>query len=190
MGFTGVNALQRFNEIVTGDKFLREVTLPLNGTIRASNDYLPLVTGDVPTWVEGGISFANAETAFLDFDIPMDYDESQDLCALRFKEVPATDDANTGALSITTAQSIYRAGAAVDATAVAAATTEAATSNAGLLVRENVLDISGRGYKAGDHIRLTISAAVTTELILLGQTLIYSGDLAAFNDADRFRDLG
>ena len=190
MGLTGANALSRLNEIVTGDKFLREVELPLNGHIRASNDYLPLVTGDVPTWVENGISFDDGETAFLDFNIPMDYDEGQDLCALRLHEIPQDATAATD-LGITTAQSIFRAGAAVDAT-VSDAVAEDSTASTGIAVRENVLDISGRGYKPGDHIRLTLDAnnAGATELILLGIDLIYSGDVAAYNDDDRFRDLG
>lgn len=191
MGLTGVNALQRFNEIVTGDKFLREVELSLHGHIRASDDNLPLVTGDVPTWCEDGISFDDGETAFLDFNIPQDYDEGQDLCALRLHEVPSADAVDTTDLGITTAQSIFRAGAAEDAT-VSDAVAEDATASTGQLVRENVLDISGREYKPGDHVRLTLDAnnGGGTELVLLGIDLIYSGDVAAYNDADRFRDLG
>jgi hypothetical protein len=191
MSITGVNFLNRVNEIVTGDKFLREVELSLHGHIRAANDNVPLVTGDVPTWCADGISFDDGETAFLDFNIPQDYDESQDLCALRLHEVPSADAADTTDLGITTAQSIYRVGAAVDA-AVSDAVAEDAVASTGQLVRENVLDISGRGYKPGDRVRLTLDANNSggTELILLGIDLIYSGDVAAFNDDDRFRDLG
>ena len=186
----GGNFLSELNSIITGSKFLREVELSLNGSIRASNDYLPLVTGDVPTWVEDGISFDDGETAFLDFNIPMDYDESLDLCALRLHEIPQNATAATD-LGITTAQSIYRAGAAVNAT-VSDAVAEDSTASTGIAVRENVLDISGRGYKPGDHIRLTLDAnnAGATEIILLGMDLIYAGDVAAFNDDDRHRDLG
>lgn len=191
MGVTGHNFLQRLNEIVTGDKFLREVGLPLNGSIRASDDYLPLVTGDAPTWVEEGISFDDGETAFLDFNIPQDYDEGQDLCAIRLHLVPSMDFVSATDMGLTTAQALYRAGAAVDNTVVAAVT-ETAVASTGALVREAVLDISGNGYKPGDRIRRTLDAnnAGAAELILLGIDLIYSGDVAAFNEADRHRALG
>lgn len=191
MSVTAANFLQRLNEIVTGDKFLREVELPLHGHVRASNDYLPLVTGDAPTWVEEGIQFDDGETAFLDFNIPQDYDEGQDLCAIRLHLVPAADAAHTTDMGLTTAQALYRAGAAVDNT-VAAAVAETAVASTGALVRESVLDISGNGYKPGDRIRRTLDAnnSGATELILLGIDLIYSGDVAAFNEDDRHRDLG
>lgn len=184
MAITGHNFLSRFQEIVSGDTFLREIELPFTAVRVATTGALIGATN--PTAVAQGISFATGETADLHFNIPMDYDETVDICALRLHEVAATDDANTGLLGITTAQDIHRAGAAVDAT-VSTAVAEAAVSNAGLLVRENILNISGRGYKPGDHITLVLTCTVTTELILLGTDLIYSGDLAAFNDDDRFR---
>ena len=121
----------------------------------------------------------------------MDYDESLDLCAIRLHLMPSADAAHTTDMGFTTAQALYRAGATVDNT-VATAVAETATASTGKLVREAVLDISGSGYKPGDHIRRTLDAnnADTTELILLGMDLIYAGDVAAFNDDDRYRDLG
>lgn len=185
------NLLQRIDALVTGDYFLREVELPLHGHIRASNDYLPLVTGDVPTWVQNGISFDDGETAFLDFNIPQDYAQNKDLCALRLRVVPSADAAHTTDIGITTAQSIFRDGEAEDAT-VSTAVAESATASTGQLVREAVLDISGRSYEPGDHVRLTLDVnnSGTTELILLGIDLIYGGTLAAYNADDRARDLG
>ena len=180
--------LSQANGIVTGDKFLREVELPLNGHIRASDDYLPIVTGDAPTWVEDGISFDDGETAFLDFNIPMDYDQSLDLCALRFHLMPSADAAHTTDIGLTTAQSIYRAGVA-EITTVRTAVAETATASTDKLVREVVLNISASDFRPGDHVRVTLDVnnSGTTELILLGIDLIYSGDLAAFNDDDRYR---
>ena len=184
------NLLNRLNSIVTGDKFLCEIELPLHGHIRASDDYNPLVTGDAPTWVEEGIQFDDGETAFLDFNIPQDYDEGLDLCALRLHLVPAADAAHTTDMGLTTAQARYRAGVVVDNTTVDAVA-ETATASTGALVRESVLNISGNSYKPGDRIRRTLDAnnSDTTELILLGIDLIYSGDIAAYNDNDRFRDI-
>ena len=191
MGLTGANALSRLNEIVTGDKFLREVELPL-GNLRVTANGGIVGTGTAPTSVVIGTSFADGETAHLHFNVPQDYDEGVDICALRLHEVPVADNANTTDLGILAEQDIYRAGAAVDADpATAVAVAEAATANTGALVRENVLDISGRGYKPGDHVVLVLDAnASAGELLLLSIDLIYSGDVAAFNDDDRFRDLG
>ena len=185
------NFIKRLNGLVSGDRFLKEKELPLHGHVRASDDYLPLVTGDAPTWVQDGIQFDDGETAFLDFDIPQDYDVGVDACALRLHLMPSADAAHTTDMGVTTAQSIYRDGAAVDAT-VATAVAETATASTGLLTREAILDISGSGYKPGDHIVRTLDAnnSGTTELILLGVDLIYGGTLAAYNDDDRFRDLG
>jgi len=188
MAVTGHNFLNRFNEIVTGDKFLREVELGLQGHIRASNDYLPLVTGDVPTIVEDGISFADGETAFLDFNIPQDYDQGLDICALRLHLMPSADAAHTTDMGVTTAQSIYRAGVA-EITTVRTAVAETAVASTGKLVRETILNLSASGYRPGDHVRVTLDAngSGATELILLGIDLIYCGDFAAYNDDDRFR---
>lgn len=185
------NFLSACNGIITGDKFLREVPLPLQAHIRASNDFMPLKTGDVPTIVTEGIQFDDGETAFLDFTLPMDYDQGLDLCALRLHLVPAADAADTTDMGVTTAQALYRAGAAVDNT-VRTAVAETAVASTGALVREGVLDLSASGYQPGDHVKLTLDANNSggTELILLGIDLIYSGDFAAYNDDDRHRDLG
>lgn len=191
MGVNGANFLQRFNEIITGGTaFFREVELPLNGHIRTSDDFLPIVTGDVPTWAEDGISFANGETAFLDFDIPQDYDQGLDLCGLRLHLVPAATSADTTDMGVTTAQALYREGAAVDNT-VRLAVAETAVASTGALVRESVLSLNGSSYRPGDRVRLTLDAnSDGTELILLGIDLIYAGTFAAYNDDDRFDPAG
>ncbi len=185
------NFVARLNGIVSGSRFLREIDLPLNGHLRASNDYLPLVTGDAPTWVEDGVQFDDGETAFLDFDIPQDYDEGVDACALRLRLMPAADAAHTTDMGVTTAQALYRAGAAVDNTA-STAVAETATASSGALVRESVLNISGRGYKPGDHIRLTLDAnnSGTTELILLGAGLIIGSCVRGYDEDDYARNIG
>ncbi len=185
------NFVARLNSIVTGSRFLREKELALNGHIRASNDYLPIVTGDVPTWKEEGIQFDDGETAFLDFNIPQDYDEGVDACAIRLHLVPSADAAHTTDMGLTTAQALYRAGAAVDNTTVSAVA-ETATASTDVLVREAVLDISGNGYKPGDKIRRTLDAnnSGTTELILLGVDLIWGSCIRGYNEDDYTRDIG
>ena len=185
------NFVARLNSIVTGSRFLRDKELSLNGHIRASDDYLPLVTGDAPTWKEEGIQFDDGETVFLDFNIPQDYDEGVDACAIRLHLLPAADAAHTTDMGLTTAQALYRAGAAVDNTTVSAVA-ETATASTGALVREAVLDISGNGYKPGDKIRRTLDAnnSDTTELILLGIDLIWGSSVRGYNEDDYTRDIG
>ena len=182
------NLIKRLSGIISGDRFLMERELP-HSAVRVAADGGLIVGATAPTKVAQGISFANGETADLHFNIPQDYDEAVDACALRLHEVAATDDANTGLMGITTAQDIYRAGAAVDATA-STAVAETAVSNAGLLVRENVLSISGRGYKPGDHITLVLTVTATTELILLGADLIYGSCIRGYNEDDHARNIG
>ena len=94
-------------------------------------------------------------------------------------------------MGLTTAQALYRDGAAVDNT-VAAAVAEDATASTGALVRESVLDISGNGYKPGDRIRRTLDAnnSGTTELILLGIDLIYGSCIRGYNEDDYARNIG
>ncbi len=189
---SGANFVSRLNDIVSGDRFLREKELPLNGHIRASNDYNPIVSGDAPTWIEGGMSFDDGETAFLDFNVPQDYDEGVDACAIRLHLVPVADEAYTTDMGFTTAQALYRAGAAVDNTTVAAVA-ETATASTGALVRESVLDISGNGYKPGDRIRRTLDAnneASGDELVLLGIDLIYGSCVRGYNEDDYARNIG
>lgn len=185
------NFITRLNGIISGSRFLREAELPLHGHIRASNDYYPLVTGDAPTWVEDGIQFNDSETVFLDFNIPQDYDQGVDACALRLHLMPAADADHDTDMDLTTAQALYRAGAAVDNTTVDAVS-ETAVNSTGALVRESVLDISGNGYQPGDRIRRTLEAynEDTTELILLGIDLIYGSCVRAYNVDDYARDIG
>lgn len=185
MALNEFNILTRANGIVTGSKFLKEVELPMISAVRVTADGNPVSSSTAPTLTTVGLSFDDSETALLHFDVPQDYDASVDKCALRLHEVPSADAAHTTDLGITTAQSLYRAGAAVNATAKTAVA-EAATASTGAKVRENVLDISGRGYQPGDHVILTLDAnnSSTTELILLGVDLIYSSCIRAYKDAD------
>lgn len=203
------NFVSRVSSFITGDSFLAERTLPL-AVVRATSG-LPLgsvasatvnaaststaeavsLTRVTPSLVADGISFDDGETALLQFVIPQDYDEAGDRIALRLIETPSADASHTTDLGITTAQSIFRAGAAEDTTA-STAVAEDATASTGQLTRENILDISGRGFKPGDVVQLTLDAnnSGTTEIILNGIGLIYGSTLRAYNDDDNNRDLG
>ncbi len=191
MPLNALNIVQRLNDIVTGDRYLAERELDILAAVRVAASGIPVGAATAPTATTAGISFANGETALLHFDVPQDYAENKDQIALRLHVVPSADAADTTDIGITTAQSIYRAGAAVDAT-VSDAVAEDATASTGALVREVVLDISGRGYKPGDHVILTldVNGSGATELVLVGADLIYGSVLAAYNRDDRERVLG
>jgi len=189
------NFLKQLSWVVSGEKaapFLTEVELPLISAVRDAASGIPLGSDTYPVLTTAGASFGTGDTALLHFDVPQDYDEGVDKIALRLHEVPsAAHDTDTTLLGITTAQSIYRKGAAVDTTASSAVAESATVSATSAKVRENVLNISSRGYQAGDHVVLTLSCTTTgtLRLILLGVDLIYASCVRGFNDADRYRDL-
>lgn len=182
------NLIKRLNWIVTGDKFLASRPIALDA-MRVTASGIPVGAATAPTSVVTGVQFDDAETALLIFSIPMDYAEGADVCALRFKVTPTSNNDTTD-IGVTTAQNIWRDGQAVDATA-SSAETEGAQA-AATTSREVVLDISGRGYQAGDTVQLTVDVnnAGTAELTVHSIDLIYGSCLAAFNDDDRFRALG
>ena len=162
------NFLERIERLVPGRKAIkREVRVPMT------------------TGVDS-VSLANSATTAILLEIPLDYDNARDKCTLVLDEEPGADESETTALGITTAQTIYRAGAAADAT-TSDAVAEDATTSVDKLCRQNELDISGRGYQAGDKIALTISATCTNAatVTLLGVRMIYGSTIVAYDSTNR-----
>ena len=191
------NVVSRVSSIITGDFFLAEKEIPMHA-FRDTDTGLTLgpdggtgATAVTPTAVVNGLSFDDGETAILQFVIPQDYEQGADKAALRFIVVPSSNSQNTTDIGITSAQSVFRAGSAVDAT-VAVAVVETPVSSSGQLVREVVLDISDRAFQPGDIVQLVVDVnnAGTTELIVLGAALVYGSSLRAYNDDDNHRALG
>jgi len=191
------NFVSRVSSLITGDFFLAEKEIPLHA-FRDTNTGLTLgpdggtgATVVTPTAVVNGLSFDDGETAILQFMIPQDYEQGSDKAALRFVVVPSSNAQNTTDIGITAAQSVFRAGAAVDSTA-AVAVVETPVSSNGQLVREVVLDISDRAFQPGDIVQLVVDVnnAGTPELIVLGAALIYGSVFRAYNDDDNHRILG
>lgn len=202
------NFVRRIHTFPTGDHFLAEKEIPLatlrasdglaigavaSGTVNAAStstaEALSL-TFNAPTLVPDGISFDDGETALIQFVVPQDFAKNVDNAALRLIVKPSADAAHTTDIGITTAQSIFRAGSAEDAT-VSTAVAEDAVASTGALVREVILNISERAFEPGDVIQLTLDVnnSGTTELILVGAALIYGSTLRAYNDDDNERDL-
>jgi len=173
------NFVSRVESFITGDYFLAEREIPLSAFRTTA------------TAVTNGISFANGEVANLHLVIPQDFAEDAGKVALRLNVVPSADTADTTDIGVASAQTIFRAGAAADA-AAAAAVAEDAVASSGALVREVVLDLSGRGFEPGDVVQLTVdvNGGGATELILTGAALIYGSTFRAYNDDDNGRDLG
>lgn len=176
------NFLSQANNIVTGDVILAERVLPIYDAVRVAATGGLVTTATAPTAVATGIQFDDAETATLYITVPQDYDPVQDIMRVVLLEVPSADAAHTTDLGLTTAQNLFRDGAAVDATVVDAVA-EDATASTGALVRENILDISGQGYQPGDVIQRVLDAnnSGTTELILLGAKLRYGSSFVAYD---------
>jgi hypothetical protein len=192
------NFVKRVNHLVTGDMYLAERELPLTALRDPTSGNTVLgfvsVAGGDPATIEGqpavnGVQLDDDDQALLQFQIPQDYAQGKDVAALRLMITP-TGSNDTTDIGITSAQTIWRDGAAADATAATAVaeSAQAASTNS----REVILDISGRSYQPGDVVQLTIdvNAAGTDELVVNGMSLIYGSNMAAYNDDDRFRSLG
>lgn len=178
--------LTQLKETITGDPIIVERELNIYDAVRVAADGGAVLKTTAPTRVAAGIQFDDGETATLKLVIPEDYDAGRDMLALVLLEVPSADAAHTTDLGVTTAQSLYRAGAAVDTDTITAVA-EDATASTDQLVRENVLDLSGNGYQGGDVVLLTLDAnnSGTTELILLGGKMRYGSDIVAYDKTKR-----
>jgi hypothetical protein len=180
------NFLAQVNGIITGKYFLAERVLPLFDAVRVAATGVPCTAASAPTAVTKGIQFDDSETATLSIVVPFDYDPAADVMELILSVVPSADAAHTTDIGLTTAQNLFRNGAAVDATVVDAVAEDAVAST-GALVREVVLDISGQGYQPGDVIQrvLDVNNSGTTELILLGMKLRYGSSFVAYDPDER-----
>jgi hypothetical protein len=183
------NFVERMNWISTGDFFLREFVLPLGAATVASTGVQPDASS-APTAAVNGVSYDDGNTALLTFMVPMDYDKDGDNMIYKIVGVAATDN-GTNDMGITSAQTIWRPGAAADATA-ATAEAESATATSGLATREIFLSLSSGagGYEPGDVLRRTIDAnnSGTGEFMMLAHSIIYGSSFAAYNDDDRWRN--
>lgn len=186
------NFVKRMNWIVTGDSFLKERPLE-SDAFKVTATGAGITAASAPTSVVNGASYNDADTSLLTFMVPMDYDEDGDRMLLKLVVIPGTSTSgHTSDIGITSAQSIWRAGAVVDATA-ATAEAESATDHVTGFTREVYLSLSsGAGsYQAGDMLRRTIDAnnSSTSELTMIGASIIYGSCFAAYNTDDRHRDV-
>ncbi len=187
------NFVKRLNWVATGDNFLRQRHIEQKVAITVTGTGDPILAASAPTNVVKGVSWNDGDTAWLNFEVPLDYDPTGDLLALRIVSIPvANTNAHTTDIGFTTAQKLWRVGAAEDTTAITAAAETAVDLAGGTLVaREAHLSLSGGGYEPGDVVQLTLDGnnSSTTELITLSMSLIYGGTLAMHDDADRHRDI-
>lgn len=188
------NFVSRISWFATGDSFLAERDLGLTAMRDASTGAPLGVEGDATSTPSGGvdgISFDDGETAVLQFAVPLDYDPEGDRLAVRLLVRPSADSSDTTDIGLTAAQHIWRAGEAEDTTA-ASAVAEDATASDDQLTREVVLDISGGEYQPGDVVQRVLDAnnSGTTELVVVGVSLIYGSTLRMYDTAQNERDLG
>jgi hypothetical protein len=181
------NFVKRMNWLATGDTFLAERQLSI-ADIRLVTTGLDVGNATDPTLEINGIQFDDTDTAHILIQIPQDYAAAADLLALRIKLTP-TGANNTTNFGITTAQSFWRDGDAVDATASDAVTE--GLQAAAATTREVFLSLSGRGFEPGDTVLLTFVAVCTgtDELMVHNVSLVYGSCFAAYDNADRHRDI-
>jgi hypothetical protein len=156
--------------------------------IRLAADGLDIGDATSPTLEINGAQFDGGDTAVILIQIPQDYDTVGDRAALRIKLTPTGADDTTN-FGITNAQNLWRDGEAVDA-AVASAEDEGLQA-AAVTSREVFLPISGRSLEPGDTLLLTLVAVCTgtDELMVHNISLVYGSCLAAYDNADRHRDI-
>ncbi len=176
------NLVKRFNWLVTGDSYLKEMPLSFSNFLVVSTADV-IDAGSAPTLLVNGIGFASGETAHVLFHLPMDYDESGDRMVLKLVVDP---DTNVSDFGILTTKITWRPGSAEDTTAGTAKAETSASSAA--LVRETFLSMSGDAHKAGDVIQRTVDFNGTVASVLAA-SIIYGSSFAAFNNDDRHRDM-
>lgn len=178
------NFVKRIDWIATGDSFLKEMVLPLTALKDDSNSDL-IDGGSAPTLVATGTSFADGELAFIDFQIPMDYDVDGDRLVLKLLVQPTGNASDFG---VTTAKVLHRPGVAVSSTNGTAKAESSTTSSS--LAREVFLSMSGDSLQPGDHVRRSIDANVNSgEAVIVSQSIIYGSSFAMYDNVDRHRDM-
>jgi hypothetical protein len=176
---------QMIKENVSGNGFLRVRNIPLRDVCLASD------ASTLTTTLTTNPGFACADTntpvlawaatkvveAAITFQIPDDYDESNDVCKLILKsKMGGTTDATTGFT--------------VDVFKASAPTTDLALDDTAYMTSSYTqveLDISGQGLTAGEVVTVQIAPNThgTDAVYVAGIKMEYRSDLCAFDPDDR-----
>lgn len=168
-----------------GSGYIVEKPISPLSDLRVTATGAQVTASSAPTAATSGVTCADGETAQLWIVIPLDYDSTKDYAALKFycKWTGATGTA--GDLGVTTAQNLWRTGAAVDATAQTAVTVFSLTDSTAV-TQVGTVDLGSRSFEPGDVVELTVDVNATTEeIILLGMSFLYKTNLVPTNLTDR-----
>jgi len=179
------NFCKRMGDLVTGDGFWRDVSIPLQAAhLQSDGSPLTVTLTTNPGWIKADTNVTvlawaadKVVEAGIGVDIPGDYDETQDALVVWLLAKMSGSTATTTALkSAVYAQDAPTTDLAPDQTAD--------LTSAYQWVK---FDLSGKGLSANDHLHLTLypEAHATDAVYVSAIKLRYRGDLAIFDEDER-----
>ena len=178
------NYLKRLEGLVTGDGFLREKQVPLNGCIATGASTAALSSNTILITLDD-----NDESITIPVVVPLDYDESNDALAVVLTALLTTGDASAGTNIITIdLDQVKRArigSSAVDD--LTSSVTGDAQSIDDVAIADYVFDLSGLSLRGGDALSVEIDAQETgtAVAVVYAAKILYRSDIVAFDQDDR-----
>jgi len=150
--------LKNIGRLITGDGFVREKHIPLASLINTSGTALALASNVAVIYLQD-----DDDSVTVQFQVPLDYDESMDELAVVLTALLTTGDLSVGTDYITLdfdQVKYMRAGetAAVDETANVTSDAQDVDDDA---IAQYVFNLSGLGLLAGDCLSIEIDATET-----------------------------
>ena len=178
------NFLARLAWLVTGDGFLREKQIPLNGCIATGASAAALSSNTILITLDD-----DDESITVPVVVPLDYDETNDALAVVLTALLTTGDmsAETNTITIDLDQ-VKRA--RPGETAVDDLTTDV-TSDAQSIdddaIANYVFDLSGLSLQAGDVLSVEIDAQEggTAIAVVYAAKILYRSDIVAYDSDER-----
>ena len=169
------NFLQRMNELITGDGFIREIPIPLSAVIStgasapALSSNLAVVTFD-----------ADDESITIPFQVPLDYSESQDELAVVITAELTTGDNSTNAIALDLDE-VWRARPGEAAADELSDDVTSDSQGVAVTVEQYTFDMSGLNLKPGDVLSIEIDAQETGTAVatIYGAAIRYRSSLAS-----------
>ncbi len=177
------NFLKRLEGFITGDGFLREKQIPLNGCIATGASAAALSSNTILITLDD-----DNESITVPVVVPLDYDESNDALAVVLTALLTTGDKSGGSNIITIDfDQVKRARlgeSSVDD--LSSDVTSDAQSIDDEAIADYVFDLSGLSLRAGDALSVEIDAQETgtAVAVVYAAKILYRSDIVAF-DSDK-----
>ena len=183
--FNEANFLKSLSGLITGDGIIKEVPISLSDVI-ATTASDPALSSNV---LEMTLA-ADNESLSVPFQIPLDYDESNDQLVLVLTAQLTTGDASAGSNIITLdfdqVNRIRPGDTAVED--LSSDVTSDAQSVDDVVIAQYAFDMSSLTHKVGDVLTIEIDAQETGTAVatIYGVSMRYRSDIVAFNpDTER-----